>query len=107
MKYAPQWAYQTSINPFVVVMLSGIFEVTFGILLLLGIFTRFSAGILGLHLLIIIQSLGYNEIMVRDIGLFMGLVAVFLHGKDKWCLDKKVKNKIKNKKLRTILYLGE
>ena len=37
----------------------------------------------------IIIGLGYNNIAVRDFGLMLITFAIFLGGKDKWCLDYK------------------
>ena len=57
-----------------------------GLLLAAGIFTRYVAIILALMLLQIIPELGYNEIMVRDVGLFFATVSVALRGQDSFCL---------------------
>ena len=73
------------------VILNGIFEAVFGLLLLLGIFTRPVALLLGLNLLAITFSLGYNEIAVRDFGLALACFAVALNGNDQWCLNNKLK----------------
>ena len=71
------------------IMFNGIFEVILGMLLLLGLFTRITAGLLALHLLSIAVSLGYNDVMIRDGGLMIALVSIVLHGPDQWCLGKK------------------
>ena len=81
-----------SILPFkavTLIFLNGLFEFIFGLLLIIGIYTRFSSALLGLHLMVIIFSVGYNEIGVRDFGLFMALLSVFLNGMDEWCLERK------------------
>lgn len=70
------------------ISLNGIFEILFGVFLMLGIFTRVSALVLVVHLLGIASSLGYNDVMIRDLGLSIALVAVFLNGPDQWTLDK-------------------
>src|SRR3989344_7748252 len=49
----------------VLIMGNGIFEVIFGGLLLIGLFTRVSALLLSLHLAVIMFSIGYNDIGVR------------------------------------------
>ena len=87
--YLPDFILNFS-NPVNFVIFNGIFEVIFGILLLLGLFTRLVSIILTLHLLGIIFSLGYNEISVRDFGLMVSSFVVFLNGKDSWCLDRKL-----------------
>jgi len=70
------------------VLINGWFEIIFGTLLLLGIFSRITALLLALHMLHITFTVGYNGIGVRDFGLAMGMIAVFLQGPDIWSLDK-------------------
>jgi len=70
-------------------LINGIFETIFGILLLLGIFVRISSFILSIHLLIITFSLGYNDIAVRDFILTLITFSICIGGADKWCLVKK------------------
>jgi len=91
--YLPQFAYSLPVEPFTLIFLNGIFETVLGGLLLLGLFTRISSFLLGLHLIGITFSLGYNDIAIRDLGLALATFAIFLHGPDKWCLDKKRRNK--------------
>ncbi len=79
-----------NMTPIGFVHVNGLFEVVFGLLLLLGLFTRISAFLLGIHLLGIALSIGYNEIGVRDFGLTLATFSIFLHGPDRWCLDKKL-----------------
>jgi uncharacterized membrane protein YphA (DoxX/SURF4 family) len=68
-------------------------ELSFGALLLLGLYTKLAAFVLALHLYGIAFSLGFNDLGVRDFGLASATLAVFLHGADKWCLDTKfIKN---------------
>lgn len=69
------------------------FEVVFGLSLLAGFFTRTSALLLALHLLSIVINLGYNAIAVRDVGLMLAMVAIFLYGVDRWCLDRRLEKK--------------
>jgi len=72
------------------VLLNGIFETFFGLLLIVGYYTRFVAAVLGFHLLSIAAGLGYNDIAVRDYGLALITFSVVLGGSDVWCLDKKL-----------------
>ncbi len=69
------------------ILFNGIFELIFGTLLIIGLFTRFVSFILSLHLLSIAISLGYNDIAIRDLGLTLVTFSIFLGGSDKWCLD--------------------
>lgn len=88
--YLPQIAYNLPIQPITIVLLNGIFETIFGMCLLVGILTRISAIILGLHLIGIIASLGYNEIAIRDIGLMIATLSIAVNGNDTCCLANKV-----------------
>jgi uncharacterized membrane protein YphA (DoxX/SURF4 family) len=72
-----------------IVVLNGVAELVLGLLLLFGKWTRFVALVLALHLVGIISSLGYNDIAVRDVGLFIVTVSIALGGADKWCVDRK------------------
>ncbi|MAF35361.1 hypothetical protein CMO91_05975 [Candidatus Woesearchaeota archaeon] len=65
-------------------LVNGIAELVLGIILLSGFLTRPAALLLALHLAGITVSLGYNEIAVRDFGLVLATLSVFLHGKDNW-----------------------
>ena len=76
-----------------IVFTNGIFEVTFGILLLIGLFTRFVALVLSIHLFVIASTLGINPLGIRDFGLTFAAFVVFLHGPDDYCLDKNLKKK--------------
>lgn len=70
-----------------IALMNGIFELIFGLLLIIGLFTRFVALILSLHLFVIASSLGFNDLGMRDFGLALATLAVFLNGEDKYCLD--------------------
>ena len=68
------------------IIANGILEVMLATMLIIGLFTRIVSAILFLHLLGIIASIGYNDIAVRDFGLLMAILAIFLFGDDQWCL---------------------
>lgn len=68
------------------VLLNGLLEVTLGTLLAFGIFSRSVALILALHLLVISSSFGFTAIGVRDIGLSLATLSLFLLGTDPFCL---------------------
>lgn len=89
--WLPQWTLNLPFEPSTFVLINGLFEVIFGILLILGLFTRVSALLLGLHLLPIMFSIGYNDIGVRDFGLIIATFAIFLYGQDNWSLDRIIK----------------
>jgi len=70
------------------VLLNGIFETVFGTMMILGIFTRLSSLLLGLHLAGITLTIGFTEIGIRDFGLTIATLSIFLTGPDKLCLEK-------------------
>jgi len=88
--FVPEVALNFGLSAGNIVFLNGMAEVVLGLLLILGIFTRASALILSLHLFGISFGLGYNAIMIRDLGLAIATFSVFLSGRDKWCLDNKL-----------------
>lgn len=65
---------------------NGAFEVVFGLVLLVGFFTRITSFLLALHMLSIMFTVGYGPIGVRDFGLSMATIAIFLHGADSFCM---------------------
>jgi uncharacterized membrane protein YphA (DoxX/SURF4 family) len=105
--YVPQWfsshsaqlvhehplqlLHSLPLTPHILIMGNGILEVIFGIFLLLGLFTRISSLIVSLHLFIIALGLGYNDIMIRDLGLAIAAFSIFLYGNDAWCLNDKIR----------------
>jgi uncharacterized membrane protein YphA (DoxX/SURF4 family) len=72
-----------------IIIINGIIETILGLLLIFGFFVQPIAFLLGLHMIGIILSVGYNEIAVRDFGILVALVAIFIGGNDKWCIVKK------------------
>ena len=91
--YLPKIVYALPIEPLTLLFVNGIFEVIFGLLLLVGLFQRLVSFILFLHILIIMFGLGYNDIAVRDFGLALATFVIFLNGPDKFCLDKKLRKR--------------
>ena len=76
-------------NPENLVIGNAIFELIFGAFLIIGLYTRLSAILLSLHLFGIAISIGITPVGIRDLGLALATLAIFLGGKDKYCLDKK------------------
>ncbi len=68
------------------VYLNATFEIIFGVLLALGLFTRIAALLLAIHLFEIMFTVGYGEIGVRDFGLAAATLVVFMNGPDILCL---------------------
>ncbi|MFA6520295.1 MAG: DoxX family protein [Candidatus Paceibacterota bacterium] len=85
----PSWITSISgISAVGFVHFNGAFEIVFGLCLLMGYFTKATAFLLALHMLHITFTVGYNGIGVRDFGLSMATISIFLYGIDSWCLDK-------------------
>lgn len=89
----------------ITIMVNGIFEALFGLFLLLGLFTRVSSLALSINILILVFGLGYNDIAIRDIGLMVATLSIFLHGISIYSLDNILKNKLTNKSLIGWLYV--
>ncbi len=83
--YFPDWLVQNSIEQ--TVLMNGIFDLIIGLLLLLGLFTRIAGAIGVLHLAGVIYVVGWSDIGIRDFGLLLGALSVFLYGQDDFCLD--------------------
>ncbi len=90
--YVPVWV-SNFIEPVILVYTNAIFELVFASLLALGLFTRFSALLLALHLALITFQMGFGDTGARDFGLTVATLAVFLSDPDKLCLDNKRKKK--------------
>ncbi len=86
--YLPSWTNSLPISQITFVYLNGWFEITFGILLIAGFYTRIVSCLLAIHMFGIVFSVGYNEIGVRDFGLAIALISIFLHGSSDWSLDR-------------------
>jgi uncharacterized membrane protein YphA (DoxX/SURF4 family) len=86
--YLPDWTSKLPISDITFVHLNGWFEVTFGLLLLAGFYTRIVALLLGLHVLGIATTFGLTELGVRDFGLACSTLSIFLNGPDVWSLDR-------------------
>ena len=75
------------------VFMNGLLDLTLGILLLIGLFTKIAAAIGALHLAGILVHVGYNDIGIRDLGLLILAISIFLNGPDNWSLDQKYRKK--------------
>ncbi len=93
-----QWTHNLNLpSAKTLISANGLIELVLGILLIAGLLTRIVAGILSLHLFGIIISLGYNDLAVRDFGLMIATLTIFLFGPDDYCLDKKINRKLASK----------
>jgi len=85
--YLPKEAALIPISARSLVVINGGFEVFLGSLLLLGLYTRLCALLLGLHLAAITISIGYGDIGVRDFGLSIAMLSLAMNGQTIWSLD--------------------
>lgn len=76
-----------SLSAIKLVYLNGLFEIIFASALFLGYFTRFSSFLLALHMLDITYVVGFDAVGVRDFGLAIATIAIFMQGTDKISLD--------------------
>lgn len=84
----PSWIVSMSgLSAVALVHFNGAFEIVFGLCLISGYFTSITALLLALHMLDITFTVGYTGVGVRDFGLSIATIAVFLNGVDKWSLD--------------------
>lgn len=87
--YIPDWVVSlSSLSAETVVYLNATFEIFFGVALLLGFFTRFVSFFLMLHIIEITYTVGLDATGVRDFGLSVATLVVFLNGADFFTLDK-------------------
>lgn len=87
--YIPEFVVKYSpVNATTLIHFNGAFEIVFGVALLLGLCTRLSALLLGLHLAHISATLGFNSLSVRDFGIVMGNLFVVLYGPDELTVDR-------------------
>lgn len=86
--WLPEEASLIPIDLVYLVLGNGIFETICGILLILGVFTRIAALLLGIHLAGITFTIGFSEIGIRDLGLTIATLSIFFTGDDVLCLDK-------------------
>ena len=91
--FVPEIATRFFLSANNIVMINGTVELILGIFLLIGIYTRVSAFILSIHLLVIALPMGLNPTAVRDFGLALATFVIFLNGTDNWCIDRKFDKK--------------
>ena len=81
--FVPDFASKFFLNTTQIVLINGLFETLGATLLILGVYTRLIALLLGLHMLGIAISIGINPIGVRDFGLAFATISLGLIGYEK------------------------
>ncbi len=105
--YIPDWMIaSTGLKAVMLVQLNGLFELVFGSLLLLGILTRHTAFLLMIHMINITYTVGFDSIGVRDFGLSIAMIVIWLNGRDFLTVDSYIVNR-GNKKKEELTYENE
>lgn len=77
--WVPEWAVNLfHLPPAMIVLGNGLLEVILGSLLALGMWVRFAAVILAIHLGIVTVDIGATAIGIRDFGLTLSTLALGL-----------------------------
>lgn len=88
VSWVPAWATNlTGLEAEMIVLLNGGFEIAFGVLLALGLYTRIAAVLLGLHLAVLVFEIGLSPIGLRDFAIMMATFALALLPSDPYSLD--------------------
>ena len=91
ISWVPNWAVSISgMSHTTIVLMNGWLETIAGILLAAGFLTRWVALILMVHIFVLVFEIGLNDIGVRDFGLAMATLSLFLFGKDDYSLDSRI-----------------
>ncbi len=93
--WIPSFILSFPITPVLFIIITGTFNIIVGFLLLSGILTRLAALLAALHLAGILATIGYNDIFMRDLGLFLASLSILLRGADNFCLDNKFRRSVK------------
>lgn len=78
----------TGLSAITIVQLNAVFELVLSIALIAGVYTRIAGLLTTLHISQITLMLGYNAIGVRDFGLAMASLSIFLRGDDEFSVAK-------------------
>ena len=93
--WLPSWLPSFGLEPTTHVFINGGIETLLALSILAGLFTRAAATLAAVHMLAVVIAVvsvsGFDATAVRDVGVFVGIVAVALYGSDVWSLDTKRK----------------
>ncbi|MFZ2555765.1 MAG: DoxX family protein [Minisyncoccia bacterium] len=88
ISWVPGWAENlTGLEPEMIVLLNGGFEIAMGVLLALGLYTRIAAIFLALHVALLVFEIGLTPIGFRDFAIMGATFALALLGPDEYSLD--------------------
>jgi len=104
--YLPSWAFPPAdtmqgmhfrmmgivpVEAVTLIALNGMLDLSLGILLLVGFYTRIAALAAALHIFSISLSLGYNDVAVRDYGLALAALSLAFSGAGRLSFDERSK----------------
>ena len=85
----PDWALSLShMTAVSVIHLNAYLEIVASLMLIMGLYVRWVAAVLAVHLFVIAGSLGINPLGIRDFGLSFATLALACFGADRFCLVK-------------------
>lgn len=90
--FIPSWltdllSHQQRITVHVFLHIQGIVEAVIGFQLILGILTRLTACVASLVLFLIVYSIGFDPIGIRDTGLLFSSIVILILGPGEWSMD--------------------
>jgi len=91
--YVPDWANIAGETLELTIQINGFIELILGLLIFTGLFLRLATIFFIIHMGLILAAVGYNEIGVRDFGLLLSGVALYLTNDHTLTLDAKFRNK--------------
>lgn len=78
MSFIPLWL-KLPISFELFIYIQGIIEAIIGLLIIIGLFTKIASSIAAIILIVIIASIGFNDISIRDFGLLsIAISLIFL-----------------------------
>ena len=87
-RWIPEWAFSlVPIGEINMVYMTGAFEAIVGLLIIIGLMTRTAALVAGLMLMVIMPIVGYNDIMIRDVGLLFMAISIMMLGPGEKSMD--------------------
>ena len=79
--FVPLWIVEAGLSAKMLVTANGVMEIVLGVMLILGLWVRWVALVLALHLMGIAATIGFNATGVRDFGLALATLAIAIRGK--------------------------
>ena len=93
VSYLPGILQRLPIDGQFFIFLNGTMEILLGLFLLLGIYIRPAAFVLGIHLFAIAATIGFNAVGIRDFGLSLATLGVAFAGNDSFSLARYIRDR--------------